>query len=392
VLLGAFALDLLLYGLVVPFLPERAAQLGASPTVTGALFAAYAGGLFIATPPAGWLTDHVGARRTMLAGLGALLAATLLFAFAPDLPLLFAARAAQGASAAVTWTAGLALIAQLYGPGERERVFARVFMATGLGTLIGPPLGGVLYSLGGFRLPFLVAGGLVLLDGLGRLFFIPGRDTLQVERPAPGAARALLRHPLFVLGMLATLAGAAVFALLEPILAPLMAARYGWNALMTGLLFAGVTLIYTAVQPLAVWMIRQRGAQLTIIIGLIASAVGVALLGFAPTLVFALVALAIITLGVTLILAPSLELLTTAGDQSAAQRNQQVGVDEATAAGGGVPHGTLYAAYNLAWAGGILLGPLLSGIATDALGTAAGLGVVALFPLALSLLMTRKAR
>ena len=65
-LLGAFFIDLLLYSLVVPFLPGEAEQLGASPAVTGALFAMYAAGLFAVTPLAAWLTDRVGAHQTLL--------------------------------------------------------------------------------------------------------------------------------------------------------------------------------------------------------------------------------------------------------------------------------------------------------------------------------------
>lgn len=33
---------------------------------------------------------------------------------------------------------------------------------TGLGFMLGPPLGGVLYSAGGFKLPFIVLGSLLL--------------------------------------------------------------------------------------------------------------------------------------------------------------------------------------------------------------------------------------
>ncbi|HEU5347589.1 MAG TPA: MFS transporter, partial [Ktedonobacterales bacterium] len=167
VLLGAFGLDMLLYSLVIPFLPGEAQGLGASPLVTGALFAMYAAGIFAATPLAAWFTDHLGPRRTLLWGLLALAASTLLFAFSPTLALglpgLFVARASQGIASALAWTAGLAVLVQLYSAEERPRLFARAFTVTGLAVLIGPPLGGALYTLGGFTLPFMVATGLVVL-------------------------------------------------------------------------------------------------------------------------------------------------------------------------------------------------------------------------------------
>ena len=152
----------------------RAQVLGASPVVTGALFGSYAGGLFLATPLAGWLADRLGGRRTLLGGLFALLAATLLFAFSTDLTLLFVARAAQGVAGAFTWTAGLSLLAQIVDERERPAAFGRIFVATGVGTLLGPSLGGALYTWGGFRAPFLFAMILVALDGIGRVIFLPG--------------------------------------------------------------------------------------------------------------------------------------------------------------------------------------------------------------------------
>src|SRR5215469_18114086 len=84
VVLLAIWLDALLYGLVVPFLPERALTQGATPFTVGALFATYGLGVVVATFPVGVLTDRIGARRTLLGGLVVLLLATLLFAFAED--------------------------------------------------------------------------------------------------------------------------------------------------------------------------------------------------------------------------------------------------------------------------------------------------------------------
>src|SRR4029450_6379838 len=90
--------------------------------------------------------------------------ATLLFAYAPSLPMLFLARVLQGAADAVTWVVGFALIADLYGEDERGRAMGLAMGGSTLGLIIGPVIGGWLYELGGLRLPFLVVAALAALD------------------------------------------------------------------------------------------------------------------------------------------------------------------------------------------------------------------------------------
>ncbi len=111
--------DALLYGLAVPVLPLLASDQGASSVGVGLLFAAYAAALLAFTPIAGLAVDRLGTRSTMLAGLGALAAATLLLVVVAAPALLGAARALQGPAAAVTWTASLALIAETHPPRTR---------------------------------------------------------------------------------------------------------------------------------------------------------------------------------------------------------------------------------------------------------------------------------
>lgn len=374
VVLGAFGLDMLLYTLVVPFLPARAQALGATPAVTGALFACYAAGLFVATPPSGWLTDRVGARRTLLGGLLALFAATLLFAYAPGLPLLFAARAAQGVSGAVTWTAGLALIAQLYAPDERQKVFASIFTVTGLGTLIGPPLGGALYTLGGFRVPFLFAAALVVLDGLGRVLFLPGKHAVDAAPPTPGATRQLLRSLRFVVALLATLAAAAVFAMLDPNLPPLLAERFSLNTFTIGLFFGGLVIAFSIAQQLLPRIARHVTPTHLMAAGLVASALTLVLLGLSHALPLTTAALLALAAALACVLLPSLDMLTDAGQRQ-------------TTGSGGPAYGAIYAAYNLAYAGGLLLGPIASGATITWLGATYGFALAAVVPLLLALIL-----
>src|SRR5512142_2626450 len=113
--------DMLIYCMIVPILPQYALEHGASQETIGIMFACYAVAFLVTTPVIGILSDKVGRKTPMVAGLAGLLASTLLFAFSSDVTVMMIARALQGVSAAATWTAGLALIADLF-PAETRQI------------------------------------------------------------------------------------------------------------------------------------------------------------------------------------------------------------------------------------------------------------------------------
>src|SRR5579862_833612 len=145
VTIATFA-DLVAYSVCVPVLPDLARKLGASPTVIGLLFASFAVTLLMVSVPMGALSDRTGRTVPLVGSMLALAGATLLFAHADSLPVLVAARMAQGAADGVAWAVGFALIADAYGPEERGRVMGYVMSGTSVGIMIGPPLGGWLYQ------------------------------------------------------------------------------------------------------------------------------------------------------------------------------------------------------------------------------------------------------
>jgi hypothetical protein len=120
--------DIVAYSIAIPVLPALSRQLGASPTMIGLLFGSFGVTLLVVSVPMGAVSDRIGRQGPMVAGLLALAAASLLFAYAETLPWLFAARLVQGAADAVTWVVGFALIADLYDSSERGRITGIVMM------------------------------------------------------------------------------------------------------------------------------------------------------------------------------------------------------------------------------------------------------------------------
>src|SRR5712671_4845274 len=159
--------DIVALGVAVPVLPDLGRRLGASPTMIGLLFGCFGATMLVVSMPMGAVSDRIGRRTPMLAGLAGLAASTLLFAYAERLPALFSARLVQGAADATTWVVGFALVADLYAPEERGRVTGIILGGVSTAYLVGPSIGGWLYQIGGIRMPFLVVTGMALVTTAG---------------------------------------------------------------------------------------------------------------------------------------------------------------------------------------------------------------------------------
>lgn len=106
--------------------------------------------------PAGRLADLLGRRRLFSAGIVLFTLASLLCALAPSAEALIAARALQGAGAAILVPASLALVLEA-NPGRSRAPAVAAWSATAvLAAGIGPSVGGVLVELSDWRLVFLV--------------------------------------------------------------------------------------------------------------------------------------------------------------------------------------------------------------------------------------------
>lgn len=104
--------------------------------------------------PVGRAGDLMGHRRVYLAGLILVGLAGLACALAPSFPAFLAARGVQGVGSAALMASSPALVSMLAAPGRRGRALGIISTATYLGLTAGPPLGGLLEHLGGWRLVF----------------------------------------------------------------------------------------------------------------------------------------------------------------------------------------------------------------------------------------------
>jgi MFS family permease len=94
--------------------------------------------------PAAVLGDRLGRRRMFAAGLTIFTAASAACALAPSPGLLIAARAAQGAGAALISPLSLALVCAAFPPGQRGKAIGAWGAITGSAVALGPVVGGAI--------------------------------------------------------------------------------------------------------------------------------------------------------------------------------------------------------------------------------------------------------
>jgi MFS transporter, DHA1 family, tetracycline resistance protein len=160
-------IDLIGFGMVIPFLSFYAREYGASGITVGAVVGIYSIMQFFFAPVWGRLSDRVGRRPILLFSLAASCSGYFLFAFARSLSVLFLSRIIAGIGGANIGTAQ-AYIADTTPPEERAKGMGLIGAAFGLGFILGPPLSGILAHVGAQHgmhdnlLPGLVAAGLSL--------------------------------------------------------------------------------------------------------------------------------------------------------------------------------------------------------------------------------------
>jgi DHA1 family solute carrier family 18 vesicular amine transporter 1/2 len=342
----AFALfmDYLIYGLLIPLTPYSPAHV-TSEEQFGLLYGGYAVGVLLATPLFGYLGDRIGYRRPMIAGVLLSAMALALFSVAPQFYLLLIARLFQGAASAASWTAGLALIAEHY-PEKRVEMMGLSLMGSTAGSLLGPVIGGSLYEIGGYALPFAATGVLVMIDAGLRAFLLPREQGQPQTSPD---IRALLLDRSVLVAAAAVALAAIGWGIVEPLL-PVHLARAGVKPAVIGLIFTIASIAYGGSAPVVAWASNRVPIRGLISGGTAAMAIALPFLSLHKGAVSAAIGLCVVSVSYAFMLNPTSAELGNAVDRR-----------------GMSCYAAVYALYNIAYAVGQMASSGFASVASSKL-------------------------
>ncbi|XP_008193647.1 MFS-type transporter SLC18B1 [Tribolium castaneum] len=305
--------------IMAPFFPREAAEKGLSDTVSGFIFSFYALVMFLTSPIFGKILPKFGAKGLFLSGMLMAGICNLLFAtleYVKNYTLFttccIVIRGFEALGASAFSTASYVFVVNTF-PQNIGSVLGILETFVGLGMSTGPALGGVLYSLGGFSMPFFVLGIVMVLFVPLNLWMLPKIEDCNVSNRPPSICR-LIRVPTVVITGLVVVIVSSSWAFLDPTLEPHLR-QFNLTPEKIGLIFLLFSGLYGVSSPAWGWLADKVNNHWSMmVVGLFMCTIGLLLLGPCPyipflksTLWLNLVALSILGISVALALLPTFQ-------------------------------------------------------------------------------------
>jgi DHA1 family bicyclomycin/chloramphenicol resistance-like MFS transporter len=190
VLLGSLtAMGPLAIDMYLPSLPSIGLDLHASNALTQGTVAAFLAGMAIGQFVYGPASDRLGRKPPMVVGITIYVLASAGCALAPSAPLLIVGRFCQALGACSGAVVARAVVRDRFGHVETARMLSLLMLIMGLAPILAPLLGGLLLTVGGWRLIFGFMAVFGVLLGLAALL------RMRESRSEETAAHARSEHP-----------------------------------------------------------------------------------------------------------------------------------------------------------------------------------------------------
>ena len=259
--------------LVQQYLPQ---ELHAGLAYSGYAMASYGIARFVAQTPAGWMSDRIGRRVTMLIGVAISVPALWLMMLVPDEKAFLAFSAILGIGAAVMWPAFMAHVGETTPHGGRNRTMSLLNIAQMAGLGIGTFLGVLLADYVTYGAVFWLCIG---FNALALLMVARGID----ERPREAAARERVHRvtdPFVWTPSVRVLAVIVLFLTLGTSLHTPMIGAYTHDVLRVKMSHMAVLFpLPAAVAGLAFWrysrVADRYGRMLPLVSGLLVAAISI---------------------------------------------------------------------------------------------------------------------
>ena len=217
--------------LQAPFYPQEASNKGASATEYGLVFGIFELTVFIVSPLLGQNMGRLGAKRVFNVGIFTTGTCSVLFGLLDRvengrwfIALSFIIRIVEAVGNSGFLTASFSIIAKEF-PEAVGTMFACLETFFGIGLIVGPTVGGALYQVGGYSLPFVTMGGLLISAAILTHFVLPKKyDEKQEEEENPGERKKgmidLLKVPSIALSAYSILCASVTIGYIQATLEP----------------------------------------------------------------------------------------------------------------------------------------------------------------------------
>ena len=273
--------------------------IGMGMLTLGVLLAVYDVAEVVVKPVFGYLSDRIGAKPIIVAGLLGFALASLLGTTSATPLMLGLARLGQGMAAAAFSPASSAAVARMAGPAAAGSYFGKYGSWKGLGYVLGPLLGAGLIWAGGFRALFLTMAIASAVAAVWVWAAMPGlkvlpRPRYTVTELVRQSTRRSFLIPTLALASTTAALGASVGFL------PLLGNNLDLNLFASIAVVSLLALSSALIQPMVGrWSDQGRiTAPAGMALGLAMIAVGITVLAFLPVPVTLYLAAVVIGFGI----------------------------------------------------------------------------------------------
>lgn len=273
VALGPLTIDMYL-----PALPKIAEDLSVSSSVVQLTLTGTLAGLALGQLIVGPLSDSLGRRKPMIAGIVLHMVASLLCLFAPNIALLGVARGLQGFGAAAAMVVAIAVVGDLYKDNAAATVMSRLMLVLGVAPVLAPSLGAVVLLQASWHWIFatlvVLAGALLVMAAIALPETLPEKNRRPLRVLGIGATYlGLLRDVRFViLVLVAALGMSGLFAYISGA-SFVLQGRYGLDQTAFALVFGAGAIALIGSTQCNVVLLRRFSPQQIMVWALVAASV-----------------------------------------------------------------------------------------------------------------------
>ncbi len=284
--LGALvALGPLTIDMYLPALPKIADDLSVSSSVAQLTLTGTLAGLALGQLIVGPLSDSLGRRRPLMAGIVLHMLASLVCLFAPNIAVLGVARGLQGMGAAAAMVVAIAVVGDLYADSVAATVMSRLMLVLGVAPVVAPSLGAAVLLKASWHWVFaalvVLAGGLLLLAALALPETLPAshRRPLKVRSIAATYVEVIRDVRFVILVLVAALAMSGLFAYIAGA-SFVLQGHYGLDQQAFALVFGAGAVALIGATQFNVVLLRRFAPQSIVVWALVAASLaGVVFVG-----------------------------------------------------------------------------------------------------------------